>query len=124
MNLSPGQVYFLNTFGYIKLNEWRLKPIHPPAANGKAVWQYQKGIKHINSFAEKINPKHDLEHQNTSWLAGVEPPEIEIKRGTYGINGIRILCPTCNHINEHGVIEGHRSCDRLGACPGYSLKII
>jgi len=131
MNLSHGQVYFLNTFGYIKMNEWRLKAIHPPAVNGEIVWQYQKGIKHINSFAEQINPKHDLEQQNTSWLAHIEPPEIEIKRGcieymkvTYNINGIRILCPTCNHVNEHGVSEGHRSCDRLGACPGYILKII
>jgi len=127
VNLSPGQQYFLNTFGYITLSEWRLKGLHPPAANGKVVWQYQKGIKHVNSFGEQINKKHSIEKQNTAWLESIQPPEIEVKRSymiKYRTRFIKIICPICNHVNEHGPREGPRACDRVGNCPGYGIKLI
>ena len=81
----------------------------------------------LNSFGEQLNPKHSLDKQNTSWLTSVQPPEIEVRR-SYIINktcngNIKIICPICNHINEHGPEEGHRECDRIGACPGYVIKL-
>jgi hypothetical protein len=128
VNLSQGQLYFLNTFGYITLREWRLKGLHPPAANGKVVWQYQKGIKHVNSFGEQINKEHSIEKQNTAWLESIQPPEIEVKRSyiTSGVcnGGIIIICPICDHVNHHNPREGHRACDRVGNCPGYGIKLI
>jgi len=128
MNLSPGQIYFLRTYEYLKLNEWRLAGVHPPAANGKFVWQYQKGMKNSNSFGEQLNKKHSIENQQTEWLSNLQPPEIEVKR-SYIIRKvcdgrIKIICPVCNHVNEHGPLEGHKACDRMSACPGYIIKLI
>jgi len=124
MELSPGQKYFLKTFEYLNLNEWKLKPVYPPAANGKTVWQYQKGRKNINSFDELFNKKHCIEKQQTKWLGDIQPPEIEVKKSYLARKRcIKIICPICNHINEHGPSEGHRKCDRIGNCPGYVIKM-
>lgn len=125
MSLSPGQLYFLNMYGYIKLNEWRLKSTGN-AVNAKSFWQYQKGNKKTNGFE-----KHRDGISKFKWCLPqtYDVPEVNVNRaklailGAYSKGRMKILCPTCNHINEHGISDGHKACDRMG-CPGYNIKII
>ncbi len=124
--LSVGQCFFKDSFGYICLGDWRLRGIYisnlPPLANKKnALWTYIK-------LDPKTKPEiscNDFGKVPLFQPIRPEPlPVVQVARWCLLKGIIRVICPTCERINTHNVSSGggHRCCDRAG-CFGYHLQL-
>ena len=151
---SKGQDFFKTLFGYLNYTDWRIERLdcsvytvtggssaQPGGNKGENIWLYTKGLQHTSRASNNLNSfKHAGPISTTFYHTPARIPTVEFELKDYEKyvrihrisrhlkKKIRVICPTCEHINTHPFTRpfkdtacGYYECPRP-KCMGYLLK--